>query len=476
MSAERANAPLTREAVASVDVVIVGAGIAGLTAAWQLRDRAILVLESESRPGGRMLSRTSDGYWLNLGPHLFPGPTTVIGRLADEFALPLVEVPDLMALALDGRIVSDAASAAAAARSLTWRELRELAALGARLAWGVRDYHRTVGRNGADTLSATRLRRLAYRDDTSLGAFLALRADRPDSLGDDLVRTATHRSGAEPDEMAAGAGLSLFAHVWNGRRSVTARNLVGGTEALAQALASALGDRVRLGTTVQAVAQDPDGLRVVCTGRATNQPQGELRASYAILATPAPVTAKIVRGLPHETVTALGRMRYGNYVCVAMFTTERGAQAWDRHYAIATPGLAFDLFVNDARVLRSEDTRASHGAVHVVAGGQRAACLWDKGDDEIVAIVRADLDKLFPGLARAIESTTVQRWEYGNAYSAPGRAVLQPALEAPMLGGRVHLAGDYFVEDSSMDGAAEAGWEAARRIRVELESGRGLAA
>ncbi len=87
MSAERANAPLTREAVASVDVVIVGAGIAGLTAAWQLRDRAILVLESESRPGGRMLSRTSDGYWLNLGPHLFPGPTTVIGRLADDHGM-----------------------------------------------------------------------------------------------------------------------------------------------------------------------------------------------------------------------------------------------------------------------------------------------------------------------------------------------------------------------------------------------------
>ncbi|CAN5132701.1 hypothetical protein BH09ACT13_BH09ACT13_12300 [soil metagenome] len=38
------------------DVVVVGAGIAGLAAAWSLRDRDVLVLEAEDRVGGRMKS------------------------------------------------------------------------------------------------------------------------------------------------------------------------------------------------------------------------------------------------------------------------------------------------------------------------------------------------------------------------------------------------------------------------------------
>ena len=38
------------------DVVILGAGLAGLTAAYHLRDRDIVVLESSDRVGGRTLS------------------------------------------------------------------------------------------------------------------------------------------------------------------------------------------------------------------------------------------------------------------------------------------------------------------------------------------------------------------------------------------------------------------------------------
>ena len=54
------------------EAVIVGAGIAGLTAGWTLRDRKILALEATDRVGGRMRSEPRGPYWLNLGacyPH-----------------------------------------------------------------------------------------------------------------------------------------------------------------------------------------------------------------------------------------------------------------------------------------------------------------------------------------------------------------------------------------------------------------------
>ena len=56
------------------DAVIVGGGVSGLAAAWDLRDRDIVVLEASDRVGGRIRSETRDGVWLNFGAHVFSGP------------------------------------------------------------------------------------------------------------------------------------------------------------------------------------------------------------------------------------------------------------------------------------------------------------------------------------------------------------------------------------------------------------------
>ena len=89
------------------EAVIVGGGIAGLTAGWTLRDRKILVLEATDRVGGRMRSEPRGPYWLNLGAHLFGGPGTLMDRLVGEMGLETRRIPgNRMGLVFRGRVVA----------------------------------------------------------------------------------------------------------------------------------------------------------------------------------------------------------------------------------------------------------------------------------------------------------------------------------------------------------------------------------
>lgn len=67
------------------DVVIIGAGVAGLTAAWRLRDagRSVVVLEARERLGGRALTRRG----MDLGPTWVWDTETHIHALLDALGL-----------------------------------------------------------------------------------------------------------------------------------------------------------------------------------------------------------------------------------------------------------------------------------------------------------------------------------------------------------------------------------------------------
>src|SRR5215831_16353735 len=92
------------------EVVIVGGGIAGLAAAWELRDRNVIVFEAADRVGGRMRSEPRGRYWLNLGAHLFGGSGSHLARLVDEAGLETRAIPgNRMGLAVNGKVVAGGA-------------------------------------------------------------------------------------------------------------------------------------------------------------------------------------------------------------------------------------------------------------------------------------------------------------------------------------------------------------------------------
>jgi oxygen-dependent protoporphyrinogen oxidase len=429
------------------DVVIVGGGIAGLSAAWRLRHRDVLLLESGDRLGGRMYSEPCGDYWLNYGAHLFPAPGSLVDAMARDCGLETVRVTgSMMGLAMGSTILDRGRIETYPLRlPLSLRDRLAFVRAGLKVQRNVRRYLGLESRYG-------------FEDDRT---FAALLGPLPPAVRE-IFSCASHRATAEPDELSAGCGIGLFALVWAGKGSLIARNLVGGTARLPEALGGELGDRARTGCRVEEIEPRGTDLLVRCGSE-------EIRAQHVIVAAQAPFSAPLVASVAERAAAALAQLTYGAFLTVAVETNELHPMPYDDVYAIATPGRAFDMFTNQANAFRGEGPRRPGGSLMLFAGAQHAAALMREPDEVIVERFLADLYGLYPQTCGIVARAKVHRWKLGNAYSRPGRGRLQPALEGALgPNENLHLAGDYFAELGNMEAAARTGLAAAERVDARI--------
>ena len=155
-------------------MVVVGGGIAGLSAAWELRDRDVLVLEAEDRVGGRLMSEPRGRYWLNFGGHVLAGEDSATGRLLTATGVEAAPVPGVLtALAMNGRVLAGGRVETYPLRlQLTRSERFALMRAGARVRLAVLEYGRVSRPRAGESEADRRARVLAYRDDRTFAAFL----------------------------------------------------------------------------------------------------------------------------------------------------------------------------------------------------------------------------------------------------------------------------------------------------------------
>ena len=442
------------------DVVVVGAGIAGLTAAWELRDLDTLVLEADDRVGGRIKSVDRGARWVSVGAHMFPGQGSFLWALLDELGLEPVRIcGSLLGIAQRGRIVTGGRTETLPLRLALDPAARiSLARVGLRIKRDAARYNALARRRAGETDREVRRRLLGFLDELTWAQYVG----RVHPQVDAIFRATANRLTAEPEEVAAGCMVGLFAHVWHSGGVVLGYNLRSGPSSLPEELARLLGERVVTGARVTEIVRGPDGVRVRYSGGR------DVQARCAIVTTPAPIARAIVADLPAETAAALDAVFYGPFVVAGILTGETRAMPWDDIYSILTVETAFNMLFNHANALREPSgPRQPGGALMVYGGAGRARRLFDKDDAEIEAIVVDDLYRLYPEARGVVREVIVQRWERAIPFAAPGRARVQAALERG-VDDVVFFAGDYVGEWTHMESAALTAVEAAAAARARV--------
>ena len=441
------------------DVVVVGAGIAGLAAAWDLRDLDVTVVEATERVGGRIRSEERGPLWLNLGAHVYGGAATEVGRLLRETGVEAIDVPGTVtAMSYAGRLLSDGPVELYPFRlPFSLRDRLAFVRVGLKLRRLVGRYGRVARPIEGEPPEVRQQRMLDFMDDVSFASAIG---DMPPEV-EAFFRCTVTRSTGEPDEIAAGYGVGYFHLVWNKDQGL-GRSILGGPQRLLDALAAGVPD-VRCSTRATAVRRDDDRAIVEVEG-----PDGPyaLRAKSVVMATTSHRTADLVEGLAPDLEAALRAITYGPLVAAAFLTDEEGPQPWDDLYGISLPKRSISNLFNLTNVAAAVQPQRPRGSSFMVsAAADLAREALRLSDEEILDRFQADLEEVLPGTRGHIVERLLHRADPGIPFPFVGRARLQPTLMRPQ--DRIHLAGDYlgtwYAETSAWTGAG-----AARRARADV--------
>ncbi|MGF9662704.1 FAD-dependent oxidoreductase [Arthrobacter crystallopoietes] len=449
------------------DVVIVGGGLAGLSAGWRLRHWDTLLLESDGRVGGRIRSERRGDYWLNWGGHVFAGAGSSTDALLSEVGVSAVEIPgSLQALSMNGKLIRKGHIATYPFRipmSLSSRidTLRG----GMKVVGGVANYTKVVRKRAGESGAMRQQRIYDFQNDSSFQDFIG-------NLTEDaaaLFKTTVTRSAGDMDEISAGAGIGYFSLVLGFGQGLN-RGIVGGPSTLTETIAASLSDRVQLGATVQEVVHKKDSVVVRYSQGGVDR---EVEARAVVLATTADVSHRIGVDLPEDLRGALRQIKYGPHVSTAFLTNETSARPWDDIYAIAAPKRSFAIALNQASIVRgTESVRKPGGSFMTFSPAGLGRALLDKSDEEVVQTHLADLDQVLGhGFADSVVEAKTARWKVASPYCFPGRAKLQSTL---MRGtNRVFLAGDFLgtlYTESSITSGFSAAQEAASLLATQRQA------
>jgi oxygen-dependent protoporphyrinogen oxidase len=427
------------------NVVIIGAGIAGLAAGYQLKKGGCdsIILEARSFVGGRMSSEECEGFIIDKGAYTFPD--------AHRNLLSFIQ-----ALGFRDHLLPTSGTTS------TFSGGREYKIkIGSPMDF--LKYKLLSGRNKRDMIKL-----FLYAQ--SLGK--ALDIGQPTSKTFDLER----QSAAEYLRIA----YPIFSEVFLGVpeqnsklaflatiKNLTTFKIFAFTEGMGMVPEQLMRELdVRLNSPVVKIAPaSREGLYEIHVGG--ENPRSYLAAGV-ISAVPLPLVINIVDGLSEDLADGFRSVRYAPSIVTAL--------AVDREYP--TTSMVNNLLRKDDRVLATvifdhhkSPQRIPQGKslVTAILCEPASRVLLAAPDARITEAVLEDVGKLYPGFADRLIFSRVYRWPHGAVQLRPGSVRQQHELRKMLteLRGNLLFAGDGLYK-SSLEISFNTGLEAANRIVERL--------
>lgn len=423
-------------------VVVVGGGIAGLSAAWHLAEHApgarVVVLEATARVGGKLEVAELEGFAVDVGAEsmLARRPEALdLARavgLGDDLVTPrpsgarvwsgggLRPLPSGTLMGVPSgpeglrALLSEADIAAVVAEpSITWPPLTDDVDVATFLT-------RRVGAGVVERLVEPLLGGVY----AGRAGELSLQATVPPMW----AAAAEGRSVVATARAATLAGAATQAPVFAGVR--------GGVGRLPLRLAEALrrrGVEVATGRAVRGVRRTPDGWRLI-VGPTTDEQH--IDAQGVVLATPASPTSRLLSGQVPAAATVLAGIDYASVAIVTLLVP--------RSAAVALTGSGFLVPPVEGRFVKAATFSSNKWGWVDEAGGERVAVRTSVGrhrdeadlqrdDDDIVARAVADLSAMV-GAAAPVRAARVTRWGGALPQYAVGHVQRVAAVRAALAG------------------------------------------
>jgi protoporphyrinogen/coproporphyrinogen III oxidase len=430
-------------------VVVVGAGLSGLAAAYRLQraGATVTVLESASGPGGRVQTERHGDYIVDTGPDaLTAGYTSYLG-LVEDLGLGdrLVDTSAVIGLVRDGRLID-----LDPAKLLRLPFTPALSMLGKlRLAVGFVRLRKAI--RDVDSYD---MGRSAALDDPDVSAYdFALRhfgREVADYLIDPMMRLTTGTGARDASSVNVLGALGAW--------SAGLRSVRGGLATVTTALASRLD--VRYGATVNRVDEAESGVTVSYTdGSGTHDVSAGscvISAMYhrAVEMWPSLLTASPAFG---------DKLRNVKLISVSLGYR---VPTRSRAYTVLVPAVELPecLLIFLQHNKSADRAPRGHSLVTIYTDTVVTDRFLEYTDAQLEAWAAGFVEGLCPELAGNRELSVVTRWPHAGYLADPGFWRRNSALrDALPTGGRVQVAGDLFGA-GSMESAARWGEHAARCI------------
>jgi oxygen-dependent protoporphyrinogen oxidase len=446
-------------------VIVAGAGISGLTCAYRLKQLGVpvILLEASARVGGLVGTVRKDGFLFESGPQSFQGTEPLIDLIREAGVETELQRADPRAprfVYLHGRLHKVPMTPQALMTS-------SLLGIKSRAKIASEPFKRTKPPTEEESVADFVRRKFGHEILEYLVApFVSgVYAGDPEKLSLKAAFPTLEEWEREYGSVLRGAVKSRSAKEKRGGQPPLC-SFSNGVGSLAEAIASKLGNSVRLGAKVASVARSAN--YQVCIEQ--NGRNEMVEAAAVVIATPAYTAGHIAAPISSPLVNMLSGVAYAPVAVVA-------SGYYDRQIAEALEGFGF--LVPRSEKVRTLGTvwnsslfsgRAPAGSVAITSfiGGATDPKIMDRSEDEIAAVVQDENARILQISGQPVASAV---WKYPKAlpqYNLGHGHVVEAIRDGERANPGLFFCGNY-LEGPSLGKCVETANQTAQAIQSYLQ-------